>query len=1084
MKGDFTRFTFKKEKHYSSVRMQQGRVQVDADWNEQADITLRRIETEAADLIGGCGGPLHYPGFHLVADVNALNPEEQTLEGNQNPPTLGPGDLHVSAGRYYVEGVVAENERIVALSRQPYLPGLEVTGGVLGFGSLLKKAIGKGEIHFDLPEADNARVFQAYLDVWQRHLTALEDPSIREKALGGPDTATRTQTVWQVKLLKADNADGTTTCLSPLNLPKSTGQLKAQTKQVATPPDPCVVPESAGYRGLENQLYRVEIHQGGDANTATFKWSRENGSVVTRWIGQDSSNSARLIVESPGRDAVLGFSAGDWVELTDELRELWGLPGTLVQVESVEGQTITVKAGSATGTLSFADFQGNPKIRRWDHNKGSAPEPKNAVLTVEEGKWIDLEQGIQVWFEAGGTYRTGDYWLIPARTANADAQSGQIEWPQDESNNPLLQPPHGIQHHYCPLAVLTWDGAAFTSITDCRRLFPPVTELTSLLYVSGDGQEAMPGQSLPQPLRVRVANGQHPVIGAKVQFTLKSGGGSLSVTSPVATTTPDGVAECVWTLGRSGPQQVEAHLLDAAGNPVPGQVVGFNAAFRPGCCVTVGPEGDFPDLNTALNNLLGRGERQISLCLQAGDHKLDGFRLDLSLDKRPLHLEIRGCGPATGLRLTGPLELIGVDTVSLHNLAISVTFIPQTGTAALTFRQCAYVSITDTSIAGITASASGITDTSIAGATSIAGVTASASDGGSALLAIIDSDTARLSGNTFMAAIPERTFTLLRRLFADAQLTQLADLFTNERNTIAPEWWESVRKAAEELASHADQRHRIVSELERLMAQMQELSTGEVLQLRKLALALRTEAVGANTLVNILVNILFDLRAAAVKAWPGTAIMLHQRRSLPFQDSTTSAAGATADVFDEDNMILLEHNRIAGIISLYGMPPPVETIMQKREGLKGLKVGNDAPSKLSIPSGLQGTIHLRSNHFVAIRIASALLDELLKLAASYNENPFLIEDVCARLLLDGNIIEGIANLTLSQRLILQANTFTAMAVPITANTFTAMPVPITLGWCVANGATYVGNHGPDPRAILYDIAKLSENVANLQIQIS
>jgi Family of unknown function (DUF6519) len=37
----------------------------------------------------------------------------------------------------------------------------------------------------------------------------------------------------------------------------------------------------AGYQGLENQLYRIEIHQGGTEATATFKWSRENGSVVS-----------------------------------------------------------------------------------------------------------------------------------------------------------------------------------------------------------------------------------------------------------------------------------------------------------------------------------------------------------------------------------------------------------------------------------------------------------------------------------------------------------------------------------------------------------------------------------------------------------------------------------------------------------------------------------------------------------------------------------------------------------------------------------------------------------------------------------
>ena len=33
--------------------------------------------------------------------------------------------------------------------------------------------------------------YLAYLDVWERHITALEDPEILEVALGGPDTATR-----------------------------------------------------------------------------------------------------------------------------------------------------------------------------------------------------------------------------------------------------------------------------------------------------------------------------------------------------------------------------------------------------------------------------------------------------------------------------------------------------------------------------------------------------------------------------------------------------------------------------------------------------------------------------------------------------------------------------------------------------------------------------------------------------------------------------------------------------------------------------------------------------------------------------
>ena len=63
MKGDFTRDTFDSRKHFSRVLMQQGRVQIDADWNEQAAILLRYMRSLAADLIGPYGGPAGNSGF-------------------------------------------------------------------------------------------------------------------------------------------------------------------------------------------------------------------------------------------------------------------------------------------------------------------------------------------------------------------------------------------------------------------------------------------------------------------------------------------------------------------------------------------------------------------------------------------------------------------------------------------------------------------------------------------------------------------------------------------------------------------------------------------------------------------------------------------------------------------------------------------------------------------------------------------------------------------------------------------------------------------------------------------------------------
>lgn len=65
-RGDFSRLTFDPAKHYSSVLMQQGRVQLDADWNEQVDIVAHRLRTQAMDMIGATGAPAGSSGFEIV----------------------------------------------------------------------------------------------------------------------------------------------------------------------------------------------------------------------------------------------------------------------------------------------------------------------------------------------------------------------------------------------------------------------------------------------------------------------------------------------------------------------------------------------------------------------------------------------------------------------------------------------------------------------------------------------------------------------------------------------------------------------------------------------------------------------------------------------------------------------------------------------------------------------------------------------------------------------------------------------------------------------------------------------------------
>jgi hypothetical protein len=87
------------------------------------------------------------------------------------------------------------------------------------------------------------------------------------------------------------------------------------------------------------------------------------------------------------------------------------------------------------------------------------------VLTVAEGDAIVLENGIQISFEPGGVYATGDYWLIPARVAG----DGQLDWPlapmADGDSGPASLPPRGM-HHYAALGVT--DDAGHHQECCCR----------------------------------------------------------------------------------------------------------------------------------------------------------------------------------------------------------------------------------------------------------------------------------------------------------------------------------------------------------------------------------------------------------------------------------------------------------------------------------------------------------------------------------------------------------------------------------------------------------------------------------------
>jgi hypothetical protein len=401
MKGDFTRDTFDPANHFSRVLMQQGRVQLDADWNEQASILLHYLQALAADLIGPFGGPALHCGFALTAKDT---------------------DFTIGMGHYYVDGILIENGRDWTYFHQPDYPLL--------------------------PESKlSSKMYLAYLDIWERHITALEESAIREVALGGPDTATRAKVVWQLKVTdkQPDGKSDLPAVLQPKDVVKrwpdwtqawnaqAACQLRVRLQPAQTDTDPCTMPPTSAYRGQENQLYRVEIHAGGTLkdDQPTFKWSRDNGSNVAAWLGKTEDGG--LIVSN-----AYGFAAGQWIEITGDADDLLGQPGKFNRIVRVEGDALYLAENEAF------DKKTPKKVRRWDQNETEDIRLKHGAMPITEAHWIDLENGIQVQFLPGGAYRTGDYWLIPARAA-----TGTIEWSGD------ARTPFGIVHHYAPVWIVT-----------------------------------------------------------------------------------------------------------------------------------------------------------------------------------------------------------------------------------------------------------------------------------------------------------------------------------------------------------------------------------------------------------------------------------------------------------------------------------------------------------------------------------------------------------------------------------------------------------------------------------------------------
>jgi len=597
MKADITRASYESTKHYVKVNAQQGKVIVDADWNEQIDIQEHLDKTVFRDLIGKDGTPIEDLGFEIAPDDK--------------------GSFTIGKGRYYVDGILCENgvktgtNDFVDAKAQEDLPDY----------SKLPNSPFKDNII--VPNANG--LYVVYLDVWQRHLTFLDDPDIREVALNGADTTTRTKTVWQAKTWNYKNAESANQALAKFTWwtrhIHSTGRLQARISPKLNL-NRCTPSPEAGYSGEENRLYRVEIHSSGvlgesDDPKPVFKWSRENASVAAKILKVEVGtikNEVLITIQNTGKDDWTRLGKEQWIEVSDDYHELWNIPGRIVKIDDVVDNTLENQSTlkiidnklatdeslldfDPSTTTSVSYLPSNPKVRRWNtpddkwtvhgYSKDIPASESNSkpTTTASDVNYFDLEDGVQIKF-SDGTYVAGDYWLIPARTVTRS-----LDWPVDivpdktgTGKDPQITPqwlPSHMERHYAPLALLWYnkDSNALKIIFDYRDFFSAATNMLSLHYVSGDGQEVKQDSNsniLPFDLVAGVAVGGVPLTKAnaafwkpQVLFTVIKGEGILTASDSNPADVDDaGLVRCSWTLDNKNiHQQVQATLINHNGEP-------------------------------------------------------------------------------------------------------------------------------------------------------------------------------------------------------------------------------------------------------------------------------------------------------------------------------------------------------------------------------------------------------------------------------------------------------------------------------------------------------------------------------------
>jgi len=448
MASDRARVSFDRSRQWRRVIAQQGRVTVEADWNEAVAIDDFESSEELMDIIGRVGTP--DDGYSV------------SIVGN---------DVQVGAGTMYVGG-----ERVW------------IDADVL-YGKQLDWEDNAGDPLWVAPGlAPGAQHELVYLLLREQEVSATEARPLREVALGGPDTAQRLRIVQRVVRGKVTSADCKTAwaeqvrdweaqglIFTPASMSlQSRTKLRVSFQDVGNAEDPCQPDGHGGYLGAENQLIRVQVSDINSDGLASIIWGYDNASFLYRVSDATfdaSTTTTTLTLASRPVDDHHQPRQGQVVEVLraaadlgdgDHVAASSGFPATLTARYNPDTMQVVLAAAlpqeymDAATPLMF--------LRVWEQR-----------LACTSGTPIPLgDTGVVVTLEtpAGAPFHVGDHWMIAVRPTT----------PVQVYPQRLLDAPQyadGYRMWACPLAVLGHSNEQLFVESDCRSRFRDLVDLSA-----------------------------------------------------------------------------------------------------------------------------------------------------------------------------------------------------------------------------------------------------------------------------------------------------------------------------------------------------------------------------------------------------------------------------------------------------------------------------------------------------------------------------------------------------------------------------------------------------------------------------